>query len=575
MRWRLGIAALASGATIAGLLPYPLAKPPGARTLTTSLERATGLAASVAPGATLRLLPWPRVRFRHLRLQRDGHDVLDADAIEVPLFARWGTLSRHAGLQARLIRPRFALDLDSLIPAQGPASPQDTPDPIPALANKPLHILLQHARITLTGQHLLHPLELRDVNAAYESRGMGGPVALRFSGSMEDRPLLGRLWLGHANAQGQPVALGITGPLARFTLNGLWQARGAAFYGSVDFASQSPRWIAPFHGPILDLLRRARQLTIHSSLKLLPGEIDAPQIRGEIDGQSFVGLLALDRRGPKPSLSGTLAAQHVRLRGAAFAASSPQPGATAPSILQTAQAFNLDLRASIARLSWRSLTASKVAVALNSRGGPLRVDIAQADVAGGTLRATMTLGSATGTALLQGALHLRHIPVSEFCTLIACPTPFSGLLSLDATLGRMANLPGPLAASLSGPGTFTITDGVLPGPDLGRWLRGQARNPGALLSLADSEGTVFTSLSGKLAFSAGAPANLAFTLVSPALAATAGGTLDPATLRLNLRASARQTLALPATAEAPAELNFKISGPLLRPRLTLVGKGAP
>ena len=569
MRWRLGMVALALGAGLAGLAPYPLAATSAATALRLQIERATDFTADLAPGATFRLLPWPHLRFKQLVLRKSGHIELTAAAIEVPVARGWLAFLQRSLPEAVLIRPQFALNLDQIAPGlarkgTGSAVPSM---PVQSFGQRQMRMKLVDAHITLSGSHLRWPLVLKHVQALYESRGMAGPAALRFSGSAAHGVFGGHIWMGNARSGTRPIDLVLTGPWAQVSTSGLWHA--GRYNGMLAFSSHAPHWSTPFKGPILRFLENIGDFSFTAKIALQRHQIEAAHLHGSINGQKFRGLLALDRRGAADRLSGTLAARHVVLPDSILSLGSQSPGpADIASGELARRPLILDLRASVLQLTWHKIIISNLALALTANGGPMKFEIAQADLGGGTMRGGVKLATKGAAQPLSAALHLHAVDISEFCKVLTCPEPLNGHLSADTVLQVTPDQGQSLAATLTGPATFQITDGALPGPDLGRWLRWQARNQGAPLPLLNTDGTVFQTLHGHISFRGHAPAQIALTLSSSALSAAASGTLDPSAMNLDLVASARQTNHDAPTNPPQAPLAFTIKGPLTHPRLT-------
>ncbi len=565
MRWRLAMVALFLCAVVAGLVPYRLAAPHASAILLQQIERTSGLAADLAPGATLRLLPWPRLRFKHLVIRQAGRIKLTAAAIEVPLAARWLAFLQRPHLEARLIRPQFTINLDHVEPGLARTGAGSVIRPLSALQR--MSIGFRDARVTLKGSHLRWPLVLQHVTAFYDSRGQGGPAALRFSGAAPHGDIAGHMWMGPDRDDWQAFDLVVTGPWAHVATSGYWHA--GRYDGHLAFGSHSPQWITPFRGQIMRALRKIGDLSFAAQIGLQSGQIEAAHLRGTVNGQKFRGLLALDRRGAADKLSGTLAARHWLLPDAILPGALPStsPARTA-SASPAGRALDLDLRASVLQLVWHHLDIRNLALALTANGGPMKFEIAQADLGGGTVRGAMKLAPYGGGQPLHAALHLNGVDIAAFCKAMTCPEPLSGRLSADVDVQTTPNKAQAPATALTGSATFSLLDGALPGPDLGRWLRWQARSQGALLPLLNTDGTVFHSLHGHIELAAQAPAQLTLSLGSSALSAAAHGTLDPASMTLDLKASARQIRQDSAPKAAQARLAFSIKGPLTHPRLT-------
>ncbi|MBV1708159.1 MAG: AsmA family protein [Hyphomicrobiales bacterium] len=565
MRWRLAIVALVLGAFVAGLLPYRLAAPQASANLRQLIARNGGLTADFAEGATLRLLPWPSLRFRDLVIRKAGRIKLRAAAIEVPLAARWLRLLQPARLEARLIRPQFAFNLDDLTPGVVRAGAAPALQPLPALGA--VRIDFRDARITLKGSHLRWPLVLDHVTGSYDAGGAGAPVALRFGGTAAHGEISGRMWLGRQRQEWRAFDLVLKGPWAQVATSGYWHGR--RYQGHLAFASRSPRWMTPFHGPIVRALQKIGDLSFAADVGLQRGQIEAAHVRGTVNGQQFRGLLALDRRGAADKLSGTLAARHWQLPDMLLAGAAPRAG-LAPTLADglNGRALDLDLRASVLQLVWHHVNIRNLALALTTDGGPMKFEIAQAEIGGGTVRGALKLASNGTGAPLRAALHLNGVDIAALCRAMICPEPLSGRLSADINMQTTPDPTRPLVSTLTGGATFSLQDGALPGPDLGRWLRWQARSQGSLLPLLNTDGTVFHLLRGHIDFAAQKPAQLTMSLGSSALSATAQGTLDPASMSLDLKASARQIRQDSASTAAQARLAFSIKGPLTHPRLT-------
>jgi hypothetical protein len=266
--------------------------------------------------------------------------------------------------------------------------------------------------------------------------------------------------------------------------------------------------------------------------------------------------LALALAGPRPRLTGRIAAERLPLPMPALRGAPPL-GLDRLSLLDAELAVEA---ARLEPLGWTPLEA--VSTALKLEAGTLRLDNLQARLAGGTLRGSLLAEGGASPPRLALDLALAGAAIGE--PLFDLPLDLgAGRVEAEASLRATGHSMAALTATLGGQAALTVRDGVLIGADLAA-LQAAAAAPApdqALrAALAGGGATAFERLEAKASLAEGRIALTSAGLTTEGGgAATAGGTIDLARLALDLRLATRPV------AEAP-EIALRLTGPLAAPR---------
>ena len=265
--------------------------------------------------------------------------------------------------------------------------------------------------------------------------------------------------------------------------------------------------------------------------------------------------LALALGGPRPRLTGRIAAERLPLP-------TPALRGTTPLGFDRLGLLDADLALEAGRvepLGWTPLDAASAALKLEA--GTLRLANLQGRLAGGSLRGRVSAEGLASPPRLALEARLDDATIGE--PLFGLPLDIgAGRVEAEAALQATGHSMAALTATLGGTAALTVHDGTLVGADLAA-LQAAVAAPGdgqALRAALAGGATAFERLEAKASLAGGRITLADAGITSDAGgAATASGSIDLARGALDLRLAARPV------AEAP-EVALRLSGPLAEPR---------
>jgi AsmA protein len=421
------------------------------------LTALTGVPLRLGGGATVRLLPWPSVRFERVSLERadDSRVVARMDALDVSLDVAALVLGRLRPEELRLVRPEVRLDDAEIRPT------------IAALATllpgwKPITMTVEKGRLIVASASGEETLDAIDARLAWPrpSANLSLRAGFRWRGESVGLDVDGPSPVRLVQGESGPTSLRLTAAPLRLTFSGtgglLLPPR---FEGNGDVeivdAARFARWTG--RPRTRDLLAGRWRLDGH--LTADGRGVTLPSARLDLAGNKAEGTLTLRWDGARPRLSGTLAFADLDLSG-----ERRHPlgrGWRDLAIDRNAQPQDLDLRLSTPSLKIAGLALSRVALALHAAEGRVRAEIGSAELfakpVAATLRGSLGPGGlealvrATGDDLPLADLATRlEIPGVEAgratavldgavrcATLGACASAIDGHLRIDARATRV------------------------------------------------------------------------------------------------------------------------------------------
>jgi len=190
-------------------------------------------------------------------------------------------------------------------------------------------------------------------------------------------------------------------------------------------------------------------------------EVTAENVEIVAGGLRARGQLALALAGPRPRLSGRLAAERLPLPGLALRDSDPLG-------FGVLGAFDADLALAAAELVVPGLPPlAEVAARARLEGGRLVLEGLSGRLGGGALEGSLTLDVASVPPLLSGALGLNGATLTGplFGTVFDLA---AGRIEAQGRFTASGYAPAALLATLAGEGRLALLDGVVAGAALGR-----------------------------------------------------------------------------------------------------------
>ena len=269
------------------------------------------------------------------------------------------------------------------------------------------------------------------------------------------------------------------------------------------------------------------------------------------------GGLSLALDGPRPRLTGRVAAETLILPAIAWASRAPLP-------FLALRAAEAELALSIARLEPAGLPPLRdLRGRLRLLGGVLSLEEVEGTLETGTVRAAATI-DASGDfprATLSASLRGATVTGPVLGPLIGLPIDVvTGEVDADARLEATGSSPAALLATLSGEASLAARRGVLTGLDAAAAGRAAAAGDEPALRRALAEGaTGFDSLSLRATLSAGRASLAEGSAAGEGVGLTLRGDLD-------LPRAAIDLLATEAPGGATPPVGIRLTGPAASPR---------
>ncbi|MBK5927071.1 AsmA family protein, partial [Rhodobaculum claviforme] len=370
------------------------------------------------------------------------------------------------------------------------------------------------------------------------------------------------------------LALTLTTGGARVTFDGRADPAALRAEGRLEARAEGPALAALGLPPGL----AARRAAVTGATVLTPGSVALRDGRLTLDDTTTDITAELALTGPRPRLTGRVAAPALDLRRAAMqggtqgsaqqSAQGTAPGSVAGGGWSTARidagALHL-LDADVAvsapsvRLDGVTLGAVRGALTVDAGRAVLRLD--RAEAFGGEV-AGEVVANARGGFSARANLAFEGLSAAALMAALADSDGLEGRVSGTIALLGVGNSVDALMRALSGDGRVTMGPGLVRGFDLGTLLRD--RDPRAL---GQARTTPFDGLSATFTVANGVASNGDLVLSAPALRAEGAGRVDIGAQRLDYRLTA-------APLEGPVGLRrvrlpVTITGPWADPQLSV------
>jgi AsmA protein len=574
IKWTaIGLAVLALGA--AGAYRWPLPSPFVQASLNQHLGKSLGLSVQGPAQAYLTLLPLPRVQIVDIELRgADGQTVLAApeakmDAALAPLLA-----GRLDFSEATLRRPTILVDLDHPPFARGSAVENLMRTKNQAGADTPLGALrIERGLLRLVSARQGLDTLIEDVDGDLDWPRLVDPLSIDFRATWRGESLrLGALlsepsaWLadGGSNAKADLVSR-----LGTVKVNGtLKSGDGAGYEGTISADAASIPALVRLIGKTEARFLPEGSLALTGKAALNSNGLTLSDLRFSAFNQAFEGATALTRHDSGVSISGSLAADTLRLDD--FVANAPSlfdergEWSAAPIPFQALGAVALDLRASVGKLTWGEHALQDVALSIMARDGGATATLSEATVYKGMLKGEASVASTPQGAELHATASLANADVGALVRDFGS-NAYAGEGEARLSLESTGDSPAALLRSLKGEASVKLGPGVVQGLSFEEALRRSERRPINLFTDMRTGRTVFNEAWAQVAIDRGEVHFQNAAVLGPGVCITLNGKADLAERELATQISAMRADEHGAPSPEGPEINVTVDGPFTRP----------
>jgi AsmA protein len=574
------IALFAIGVAASGLAHWFLSADVIDKDVAAQIRRSTGFATTIDGTTRFRLFPQPRIDIENVAFADAAGGVrINAAAFSaylrfLPLLVGRIEVGR-AALRQPDIRIVFGREPTKPEGTIGRFAQSSTPEPTNALLLGRIDIV--DGRVHIATQDM-QTMEFDAVDMSIDWPSAYASAALNGEFAAHGTPVGVQAWLAQPmellRGGQSATTLRLQSDILTLSSTGRVSADPRMQYvGQVSASAASLRTVAesagysfPRHGTFADF-------EMHGDVDWEGNNAALSNLHLTLDGNDYVGSLAIENDGGLPRFSGTLASDFLDLTP--FLAGLPEPHSAAA--LWNHQALDLsdlrfadlDLRVSASRLRLYDMEVGDAALSLVTKPGLIDLALAEATSNHGTVEGRVSL-TAKGRML---AFHVngtgKNIDISP--AVIGGRHPLSGALNASLALDSSGEDLPHVVQDLAGRAEISVGGGTLNGIDLAATLRaGDLKIPGTPLAFSPGA-TTFNNLSFGLQLANGLAQIQQGQFSAPGIAMNFAGNVDFAHRKLDLAAlgSATQSLSR-RTQSQPLSLRFE--GSFAAPQLV---KGEP
>jgi AsmA protein len=531
--------------------------------------------------ANFALLPWPTLRVIGLDLvDASGRSVLSAPAAKLELSLVGLLHGRFVPISATLRSPTALVDLDAapLAFAQERAGSDGGLSGPPALWS---HVRLRGGLLRVVSAARGFDTLIENVEGVVDWPSIDRPCALALTGAWRDETvrISGSVDSPSEALDGRPTGLRLaidSHPLD-LTLNGTWNGQPAGgFTGDVSARARSLGALERILGEPAAAANADASLSFEGKAQTSGAAISLSEARFAFDGQTFDGALNLSREGRRTAISGTLAADALKID----ALVGPPPDALAqdggwsrkPIASVPSPDLDLDLRFSAAHAEWGGHRVEDAAGSLMSHGGVFTAKLLDANAYQGVLKGVLTLSKGSGGLETQLTASMTDADIGAALTDFGW-TGYRGRGGLAVSLRSTGAVPADAVASLEGTASIDLQAGAVEGVSIEEAMRrSQRRTVDVSRDMATGE-TTFTRARAQFAVAAGNATITEASVEGPGALLALEGSIDIPARRLHARLVATQADAQGAPSVDAARLTIVLSGPWSAPAVATAPGG--
>jgi AsmA protein len=564
-------------ALTAGFYRWPISSAWVAQETGVRLSQSLGLELRRPGRAQFNLLPVPTLHMIDVEVRgRNNATILTAPAASARLALLPLLSGRFELAAATLLQPTILLDLDSRPFESGSAISTTIGAKTADRDSTPLGALEIHGGLL----HIVSAADdfdtlVEDVEGALDWPRLEDPLNVDLRARWRDEPLTIAARLGEPAALLKGMhsdgRLSVSSSLAQIRLVGDFQSGGQNWFtGAVSADLASVAEIKRILGlPNPSALSDAR---IALTAKATAGwrMLTLSELRLGLLEQDFEGALAVTRAAGRLLISGTLAANELKLQPL-LASAPPVVDATgdwngAPFDLRPLAAFDLDLRVSASRVVWRGHPLTDAAIELINKDERLTATLVEASAYGGVLKAELSFAPAPGGAAARASGSLANADIGALCADFGWAA-YSGQGGGQFAFEAVGDSPAALARALQGKATIQLAPGVVDGLSFEEALRRSEHRPIDVFNDMRVGRTVFKQAAASLTMDNGEDGILNASLSGPGVSVSFTGSMDIVDRKLSARATATQTDEKGVPTSKGRRLEFELKGPWSAPTI--------
>ena len=580
VKWAVGLLC-ALGVLACGAYRWPIRSAKVGAEINQAIWPRVGLHWRGPARATLALLPWPTLRVVGVELVgADDRSVLSAPAASFPLSLAGLLHGRFVPLGATLRSPTAFIDLDAapVAAAERRALSGAEGRAMPALWS---HVRLQGGVLHIVSAAHRFDTLIENLDGSFDWPGVDKPMSFSLAGAWRDErvSINGKIDNPRQGMQRRPtgVSLAIDSRLLSFAMDGTWGGgAGSGFSGDASMQIRSLGALERLLGARPAPLIVGDSLSLEGKAQTHGASLALSEARFELAGQKFEGALTLSREGERTAISGTLAADALKV----------EPLVSAPSTFLNAQGawssepfgftpgrgLDLDLRISAAHADWRGHRVDDAAGWLICKDGRLTASLLQAGAYQGVLKGQLTL--ARGANGLETQLAGSLVDADVGATLADFGwSDYRGRGGFEFSLRSTGFAPADSVASLTGTASLDLQAGVIDGVNIEEALRRSLRRPIDVARDMAVGQTTFNRARAQFTVANGIAAISEARVEGPGAVLTLEGAIDIAARQFHARLLATQADAQGAPSADAARLTIVLDGPWSAPTVAALPGG--
>lgn len=580
VKWAIGLLCIL-GVSACGAHHWPVRSAKVGAEINQATPPSLGLHWRGPARATLAMLPWPTLRVVGLELVDAGdRSVLSAPVARFPLSLAGLLRGRFVPLGATLRNPTAFIDLDATpVAAAKRRALSDGEDGEPPT-------LWSHVRLHGGVLHIVSAVHqfdtlIESLDGSFDWPGADKLLSFALAGAWRDEAVT--IAGGIANPQeglrkhATGVKLAIDSRPLSFAMDGTWGGDASSgFAGDVSVRIHALGALERLLGVRAAPLFVGDALSLEGKAQTNGASLALSDARLELSGQTFEGALTLSRESGRTAISGTLAADSLKIEplvGAPPTFLNAQGGwSSEPFSFAPAGGLDLDVRISVAHADWRGHHIDDVAGSLICKDGQLTAKLLEAGAYQGVLKGQLTLSRGASGLETQLAGSLVDADIGAALADFGW-NGYRGRGGVDFSLRSTGFAPADSVASLAGAASLDLRAGVIDGVSIEEAMRRSLRRPIDVARDMAIGQTTFTRARAQFTVANGIAEIGGARVEGPGSAIGVEGAIDIAAREFRARLVATQADAQGAPSANAARLTIVISGPWSAPTVAALPGG--
>ena len=579
--WGLALALIVA-LTACGFVPWPLSAAKVGDSLNAAFGASPRLHWRAPRAASISVLPWPSVRIDEARLDDAyGVNLLSSPAARLNLSLINLLRGRFIPTGVVLVSPTMTIDIDRP-PFAGVAGESAGPASVARRALAPLASLrLSNGVLRLISAKRGVDTRIDKVQGRFDGLTVGDQLRFNLSAVLRKTPITiaGALDDPETAAKGapSPMVFGLDSPLGKLAFGGSLALGGEpSADGDLTLSIPSIGALASFLNIQPPPVLVADDVAITAKVKGAADTLTLADATLTSAGQTLEGAIAISNAGPRPALSGTLAAETLALMpllGLPERVLDPSGGwSTKPFAFEPLRTFDLDLRLSATHLDVYGLPLADAAAAIMVADGKLSMTLIDAAAYGGRLQGEAVAAYLGRDLTISARGELVDADLGAAIADVAEPV-MTGTGRAQFAVETSGASPAAAVASLTGTASLEAGDGSILGVNLEEALRRSRRRPIDVERDLRLGATAFDKVDASVVVDNGRARIQRAMMTSHGVTAELGGTIDLAAQSWSLQVGAVQTDASGQASQDAGRLTLDIDGPWSKPTIRAISDG--